>query len=87
MKHIKQTSQILKEKYKGDIPTTAEELIALPGKFKMSIAVCGTCIIISTDIQVQCSYPDSGLLCVNMTSFWAHAQPCTCIVMLLKLYM
>ena len=32
MKFIKQTSEILKEKYDSDIPTNAKELMALPGK-------------------------------------------------------
>lgn len=31
VKFIKQTSQILKEKYDGDIPTNAADLMALPG--------------------------------------------------------
>lgn len=31
MKYIKQTTAILKQKYGGDIPSTVEELVQLPG--------------------------------------------------------
>lgn len=43
MKYIKETSKILKEKYDGDIPNTAELLCTLPGVGPKMAYLCMKC--------------------------------------------
>lgn len=40
MKHIKETSKILKEQYNGDIPNTVELLCKLPGVGPKMAHIC-----------------------------------------------